>query len=462
MSHFAFLAAERDLPRWLAFFLVFALWGHDPGAAPRPRPPGPAGYRLAWTTDVPAEIDGIAVAPSGDVLSYGGGKMDLRARDTGKILESGRLSWALDNAFGFLDDSRGVMICREEIIEVRFPGLLTRKVFTFQKTQWKGAVGRRRVAVTGGAEVQVIDTSRWVVIDRFQTDRTVDSLAFSPDEETLVFGIGSHNGTSGKHGRIWARDLATASTRALLTDSQSQVLDLSVSPDGSEVFANIDFDFVQVIPLRPARPGRSTVYPAKFGFDHGRYLGPGLVSIAGSDGLFLFSKKGAPLRLSTANSRALGASADGALVCSGGSKHLSCFTARPIPPSEYRPATGPPPLAELRGSLLSREDDRLRMSPGVAPAAVLQAQTGRIFAYLKEPGAAKGFWFSVGDVELIERGEQQLVLRLTRVSEDNRIEMEGDADLRRIQQSVALMKAKHKRPVDAIAPGARIKVNWGE
>jgi hypothetical protein len=285
---------------------------------------------LAWLHDGEGSARFIAIAPFGDVvvvtrLETPRKKWMLRvhARDSGRVLEESEVCDAWTGEFAFAAPQRAILVCRNELREITFPGLSWRKAMTFE---WPhdvaGTDGQRLALAHDGQQIQIFDLTTWTEIERFDVDRDVEQLRFSHDRRKLLIALDD--------GDVHIREIGK-STRPLL-EGRSRATALALSPSDKEVFVHHDSFTALAYPLGKRRPTRR--YKVGSWVSHAEYLPSGAIAGGGSDGLSLFAPDGKKRLLQYAKDHApvvedVAVSEDGTMICGADRDgRVACFATR--------------------------------------------------------------------------------------------------------------------------------------
>jgi hypothetical protein len=385
--------------------------GNSPSPAAGPAKEGSVSYKLAWISETKNWNHGVAIAPFGDVISLGGHTMAVHAQDSGKILEQAEVCHGiLTNGFAFIDASKGIVVCEDEIREVVFPGLLSRTVVKLPSEAEATALAGHLVAVGDRqGQVTVYGTETWTPVDQFTIKGEVESLAMALD--------GSRVAAGGRAGHLELRDLTAKKSSVLAGVATGRVSALGFSPDGKELFGEFKSFDAGAIDIEKRAVIRH--YEISSWLTSVRYLSRTLVAATGAHGFALFpADSSAPQPLNDGNGGAfegLGASADGSLVCGGDrSGRIACFASRALSPSTYKPAartaagagstaSGPSAAAapgpEIAGRIASRKGNVITVRTASAPAPAVDARGTLYRRFEQQIGPMRmGGWLEVAKV----------------------------------------------------------------
>jgi WD domain, G-beta repeat len=295
----------------------------------------PAGsLRLAWSSDTQSWNRIVAIAPSGDVVSVGSGKIHVHARDTGKVMESADVCYVKSRrGFAFVTQARAVLACTDGLFEVTFPGLATRVVTKTDGLTTAVVVSKDAVAyaLRGGA-VHVLSTDGYGTRDRFSADGEVEELLFSPDGRFLAVGR--------RDGMVMLRDLGEHTVRTL-GKGERRATGLAFTADGRQLFVNNETFGARVLDTTAGTLVRH--HRAGPWISTAAGLGRGWFVAAGSDGLVIYrddAEKGSRIESGplgpTSSCEGLDVSADGTFLCTGDRQgRVVCFTTRAVAPTRY-------------------------------------------------------------------------------------------------------------------------------
>jgi hypothetical protein len=417
--------------------MLVALGGCGPSVLspepPRPHDPAPAARNKAasalpppFTTSWMVALEGveprIAIAPSGDVVSYDvTGRFTVYARDTGEVLEVGSAPEA--SSFGFVDDGLGILASGDALAELRFPGLSPGRSLSLGGDAGRMAIGATRVAVALPREVVVIDRGAWKEIDRFPVGAPVSAIALTPDEHAVV--VGEELDGDGK-AAIELRDLRARATRTIVGGVGQRVGPIAISPDGTELFARVEERLARIYSLRAGEDAPSPrERPLAGWITDARYLTSTVLATIGENGLVLLDLDGSRYALgATVRSEELSVSADRSVLCvRREDRKLVCYASRPLAPSAYKA----PPREETRaaapaleGRLLSRKGDtlvlELRDAAGLEGKPASGTLYHRIDTQIGLGGGQLSFhgWLGVAAVTITSRSANKLTLKITR------------------------------------------------
>ena len=412
---------------------------------------GPPVFQKAWVSQTGDWNKGVAVAPSGDVVSLASSRLRVHSRDTGQVLDSIPVGYVLKNAWAFVGSSV-VLIGEDQILQVALPGGAKQSLVKLEMRAAQGCVSPFGAAVASEkGSVQVYSAKDWKVLDTFEAGGPVEGLALASNGKTAV---------ELSDGTVLVRDPATKKTVTLLHGEGTGSKAIAFSADGTRLFAASGtfkaclWDLSKGALLAEYRTGSWLTSV--------RFLSANVVAAAGSDGLVLYEKPGEPSQnLAYSPGRfapsveGLAVSADGAVICSGDRDGIvACFAKGPLKPSEYKPlaaaAQGPaaagqgaPPAkeVELTGALVSRSGQAvsIKLDQGPAPAA---GTRGLLYKHFEKEiaGFKTSGWLEIAAVEVKKSSGPRLELTILE------------------KRSVITMNGKE---VDHFTPGVAVKLVLG-
>jgi|GEM_PF-5554837 len=372
---------------------------------------GPPAFQKAWVSQTGDWNKGVAVAPSGDVVSLASARLRVHARDTGQVLDSIPVGYVLKNAWAFVGSSV-VLVGEDQILEVALPGGAKRNLVKLDTRAKAGCVSSFGAAVASEkGSVQVFSAKDWKLFDAFEAGGPVEGLALGSDGKTAV---------DLSDGTVLIRDPVTQKTATLFKREGTGSTAVALSSDGKRLFAPSGtfkaclWDLSKGTLLAEYRTG-SWLTAARF-------LSANVVAAAGSDGLVLYEKPGEPSQnLAYSPGRfapsveGLAVSADGTVICSGDRDGIiACFSKGSLKPSEYKPlvataqgpaaagqATPPAKEVELTGALVSRSGQAVsvKLDQGPAPAA---GTRGLLYKHFEKEiaGFKTSGWLEIAAVEI--------------------------------------------------------------
>jgi hypothetical protein len=402
----------------------------SPGAGPHEAPTASA-YELAWTADSDGWNQAIAVSAAGWVVSVGGGMVSVHASDDGRVLESARICHGVQDGFALVDQREGILVCSEEIVEVSFPGLSSKRAVALNFRAKVAGFGGDHVAVADReGRVEVYRMTDHVRVDAFEIGASVEGLAVSPDASVVAVG--------GDDDQLYVR--RGKKTEKLSASDGSRPTALSFSPDGKRIFAhNASFEArIHDVSDGAVIGGHSTGSWLRAS----TWIDDRLIAATGSDGFVIYqvgNQKPRPLLYGPQHPTAegIGASPDGTIGCAGDRDgRIACHSARPMPNSSYRPAasakdgpghsggapTAATPSAESKGHIVAHKGDRLTLSHegGSLPADGSTGTLSRRFQRQLGKMRVSG-WMSIAEVEVISAKGNNILLRILRENADVRL-----------------------------------------
>lgn len=321
-------------------------------------------FRLAWLVPSPAWTKAVAIAPWGDVVSYGSRSLRLHGGASGKLLAEASTCFTFPNAFGFVGPSAGALVCEASIDVFEFPGATFHGVLKLPGKARAAAFGSTMVAV-GFAEgpLRLYSTRDWRLASEIQVAGKPSALALSRDERRLAIGLDD--------GRAFVRDLGQGSEVPLATKLGPAVSALALSPDGSQLFVGAGpragvwsaSDGTPIAPL--ALVGEVSA---------ARWLAADELVTTGRDGLLVVSVPDGAVRTLGDGSDAanrppvtLDLSLDGRVLCTGAPEgSLRCFS-----------RGGPPSAAELPRPAVQPDGCVPDAARAVSVAGRVQSHSGR-------------------------------------------------------------------------------------
>jgi len=336
------VACVRNVPlKPSSYVPAPALVGADWATVPVSDRSPPQPLRRAWLTKEDKDLSewnhNVAVAPWGDVVAIQSYALRLYARHDGSVLSETKTCFSTKGAMEFVDHDTVAFACNYAIVQARLgrtgskPSI--RIVEEHQVDMSVAAAAIRAGAIAIGGEkgkIQVLARGTWT--PRFETTRSseIKALALSADESLLAV-------TTSK-----AFEVIDLTTRKVLWSKTSPLKATGFAPDGKELFT-----FGTNAWALDARTGRRLrEYPASGWLTTIRYVGDGKLSAsAGATGLFVYRRNGgqhAKLPMGSGSVVALGASADGSIICAGTSSgHLGCYSTWPaMDATAQPPSTG--------------------------------------------------------------------------------------------------------------------------
>jgi len=297
----------------------------------------PAGsLRKAWTVKTQVWNRAVVIAPFGDVVSLGAREIQVHARDTGKVIESGQTCFSRSrHAFAFTSPGRAVLACTQRLEQIDFPGLTTSTVTEVGGRVTAAAASASWVASgLRGGEVRVLHADGGNEAERFSVPADVEDFAWSSDGVLLAMGL--------VDGRSYLRDRRATTLRELLHGNR-RASGLAFSRDDAELFLHDTTFEARVVDPRKGQILRS--YKVGPWVSTAESIGPGLFAAGGSDGLVLYGaddKEGKVIPWDDSGRspsvEGLDVSDDGSLLCAGDrSGEITCYSTRPLTASDYRP-----------------------------------------------------------------------------------------------------------------------------
>ena len=376
-----------------------------PSVAPRPELP----FRLAWMVPSTPWTKAVAIAPWGDVVSFGARMLRIHAADTGKLLGETATCFTFPGAFGFVGRGSGALVCEDSIQVFTFPGAKYRGVRKLTGQARAAAFGGKLVAV-GFAEgpLRLFSTGDWQQTAELPALGRVSALALSRDDRALAIGY--------EDGRIGWRDLGSGSERLLSGAAGHPVSALAFSPLGRRLFAAAG-PFSAVWDTDGVEPTR--VFTVVRQVSAARWLDEQDVVTTGADGLLALGVADGSARSvgdgSDAASRppvALDLSADGHLLCTGApDSSLRCFARGAVPTPEPLPVAATtadacvPAGSEqvvLDGRLVGHTGRHVMVKADAATELPAVGRCARLVRHVQgaDGGLATSAWTDVGEVRI--------------------------------------------------------------
>ena len=374
----------------------------------------PTAFQKAWVSQTGDWNKGVAVAPSGDVISLAAGRLRVHARDTGQVLDSIPIGYVLKNAWAFVGNSV-VLVGDDQIFQVTLPGGAKQDLVKLDARANVGCVSSFGAAVASEKGlVQVFSAKDWKLFDTFEAGGPVEGLALGSDGKTAV---------SLSDGTMLVRNPAIQKTAVLFKREGSGSTAVALSSDGKRLFAPSGTFKTSLWDL--SKWSLLAEYSTGSWLTAVRFMNGDVVAAAGSDGLVLYEKPGDPSQTLAYSSgrfapsvEGLAVSPDGAVICSGDRDGIiACFARGPLKPSEYKPqaaaAQGPntagqggPQQApakevELTGTLVSRSGQSVsvKLDQGSGPSAGAQGTLYKRFE--KEiAGFKTSGWLEIAAVQV--------------------------------------------------------------
>lgn len=396
----------------------------------------------AWVEDTREWNRGVAVTPSGDVVSLSSERLRIHARDTGKVVEVRPAGRALPSAL-CISGTDLLLVCEDGVKAISLPGGGEKTLVAFDSRAAAGAVAPGWAAAADrDGTVRVYSLADGGLAAKVQGEGPVEGVAVSPQGRCAW---------SREDGAVVLLDARDQKPRALWPGDGSGTKGIAFSPDGRRpcaaagTFRALMWDCETGRVLAEYRTG-SWVTAARF-------LPHGAIAAAGSDGLVLYEKSGEPARKLAYSSapfapscEGLDVSPDGGTLVAGDRDGLvACFTSSPVRPSDYPPAPKPSGGAtaqgaavEVTGTLEGRKGSvvKVRLDTGVALAAgsrgTLSKHFTKEFAGFKTTG-----WLEIASVE-VTRASGSL------------------ADLRILEKRSVV--TRNGEEVDHFTPGAKVKL----
>jgi hypothetical protein len=190
-------------------------------------------YRPLWVHSTGVWNAAVEIAPWGDVVATGGGKLWVLARDTGQERLSVPVCHGLVDGLAFEDGRTLVLVCRDAIERVRLPdGSAEKIVADLGGRALVGAIGGGNAAI-GFSEgrVDLYQLATGDLVDRFEVPGEVMGLALSDDG--LRVGVGL------THGRLQVREVWSQRTHTIETERKDAAVSfLRFAPGGHELLAS--------------------------------------------------------------------------------------------------------------------------------------------------------------------------------------------------------------------------------
>lgn len=357
-----------------------------PGSTPASMPASaidPSAIRLTWSVKVRTldSTRGVAIAPSGEVISYGlkddmvtfprRGKASaspvigfgttdgpgslsylyIHSRSGGDVLQTVpicRSSEILEDGLKWVDSHRAILVCKKELVAMSWPSLERKKLVKLMMDANVTAIGAKRVAIGMDTEmgkpgqVRIYDLSSGVQVAHISTRGYVEALALSPDDHLLAI---SEYIFSEDKGSVQIYNLQARKTLFQIETGRYQVRHIAISPDGREFLMQSRDWYADAYRLdAAAMPIRSYKHPGQW-LSAIRYISPELI-VTLSPALTLLPRQGEPRQLAIPSGglslSGLAVSSDGTLLCSSDADNhqLVCFSLAPGPSSATHSAGG--------------------------------------------------------------------------------------------------------------------------
>lgn len=314
----------------------------DP-AGPGTAPTGPAmgAYKLVFQAETKEWTNQVVIAPWGDVVTVGGHKLKLLARDSGKELLSIPVCFVqAPDAAAFIDDQHLYVACDEGVDEVTFPQGTVKRVFKFPADLALTAIGGGKlVAAPDGffrkddRKIRVYALAGFKLLEEIDAGGPMRSVGVSDDGTLVAAGLDK--------GGVLVRDLGKKVTKTYLKSSDDSHYPVRFSPDGRALFTYTDSFTGGEIDLASGEVQRT--FKVSSWLKTIRYVDKNQVLGTGADGLSLFSGRNEEIASPVGDlGEGLDLSKDGSFFCAAGRDGtVGCFSKKPVAASTFVPWKGP-------------------------------------------------------------------------------------------------------------------------
>ena len=293
--------------------------------------------RLAWTAQTRPFNKGVAIAPTGHVAVLGSRSLSLHDGRSGALLGEADVCFTFDDAFAFVTEDTGALVCEDAVRLYALPDLDYRGL--------RKLPGRARVAsfapglaaigfATG--PVRIYDTSSWEERQVVDVDQRVTALALSGDGSRLALGL--------EQGELVVHHLADQTARRISVKRGLEVAALTLTTDGLLLFAAAGpLAAVWDLGAQTLRRRFRTVADVH----RARWLGAGEIASAGGDGLLLLGlaegsarSLGGGWSLGAGTAAGLAVAVERQVVCAAEREgEVACFSRGKLPPTGQLPVS---------------------------------------------------------------------------------------------------------------------------
>ncbi len=296
--------------------------------------------RLAWTTQTRPFNKGVALAATGHVAVLGSRSLSLHDGRTGARLGEADVCFTFPDAFAFVAEDLGALVCEDAVRLYSVPGLDYRGIRELpgQARVASFAAGRVAIGFASGP-VRIYNTPSWEERQVVDVDQRVTALALSTDGQRLALGL--------EQGEIVVHDLSDRAARRVSVKRGLEVVALAFSPKGSKVFAAAGpLAAVWDLDAQTLRRRFRTVADVS----RARWLGPDEIASVGRDGLLLLDVEEGAARslgggwsLGSGTAAGLAVAPDRQVVCAAEREgEVACFSRGKLPATGQLPvSTGP-------------------------------------------------------------------------------------------------------------------------